>query len=194
MSAFMVDKTHVDLMVKTALVGPSGRAVNPGNAWSRPRWTDVDRPALDAMLWSEAHEHFRTVAWLGQERPQDISPDQLGAMLVAENLASIHYRYPDTIGSDELPGPLHPYWLDYTYTDPGIRMTTPEALKAINCYEYQSCEHDGWHYSEAYRFCRALTDALVGHVEGYSDAPWDWTAVDVAKRRNTGLPHTIRVV
>ena len=50
--------------------------------------------------------------------------------------------------------------------------------KALQCYEYQSCEHDKWKKSEAFRMC----EAAIAHFaqvaidveirEAYERAPW----------------------
>lgn len=105
-------------------------------------------------------------------------------MLAMENWASINHRYPDTVGHPEnAPGPIDCYWLDYSYSNPRYKMTAPEALQAISCYEYQSCEHPGWHDSEAARFCDALRKSCIAQLDGISDAPWTWTDEHVAERR-----------
>lgn len=178
----MVDKVHIDLLVKVALDGPGEVGVCPGNAWNSLRWPDVDWPELQEMGWQEAGRHFRGVYLV--EREGYVTPDELGLMLAAENLASIHYRYPDTVGSNEnVPGPCDAYWADYTYADPGYRLTPAETLAALACYDYQSCEHPGWRTSEAFRFCDALRHAITRFIPGYEEAPWEWTAEHVAKRR-----------
>ena len=46
------------------------------------------------------------------------------------------------------------------------------APKAIDCYEYQSCEHAGWPRSEARALCAALRHRLIGELPGYDAAPW----------------------
>ena len=54
------------------------------------------------------------------------------------------------------------------------RMPSPVAvLKAISCYEYQSCEHPGWHTSEARQFCSVLRDHMISMLPGYDDAQWE---------------------
>ena len=49
-----------------------------------------------------------------------------------------------------------------------------EACKAIDCYEYQSCEHPGWRDSGAKAFCERLRSALIGAMHGYEEAEWHW--------------------
>jgi hypothetical protein len=97
--------------------------------------------------------------------------DALGRMLLAENIASVAFRYPDDT-FDELPGPTKKTApAAYRYTDPGTFPIVDE-LKAIDCYEYQSCEHPQWERSEARAFCQALRHRLVMRLPGYDEAPW----------------------
>lgn len=94
---------------------------------------------------------------------------RVGAMLLAENRRSVDHRYDET----ELEEP-------YLFTklrgipDPVI------VLKAISCYEYQSCEHPEWATSEASRFCVALQAKMIGLLPGYDQAPgWEVHSADV---------------
>lgn len=150
MSAFMVSKTHIDSMVATALHGPIG---------------EHERYSSDWMSYSPKY------------CPRWDEDDSLGDMLVEENLSSIHYRYPDTVENPEdTPGPLEQYWLeDYKFPVSKIeqlRMTIPQAFKAIDCYEYQSCEHPQWKTSQAHDFCQQFRKALIGSIPGYNSAEW----------------------
>jgi hypothetical protein len=158
---------YIDAMVDLALEGPSGVAVAPGS-WSRP-FTYYMAPLTGAQTLAELRE-------LRMEIHRE-DADRLGRLLVAENLRSIHARYPDTIGSDDnVPGPIDPYWNDYWYQGRSRRPSAVEGLKLLDCYEYQACESAEWHTSEARQFCEALRSRLIAHVPGYSEAPWEWTA------------------
>ncbi len=156
MSAFMVSKEHIDLLVALAIDGPRGVAPN---VWGAPFFND--------------------------NRASRESADAMGELLVKENLSSIHGRYPDTVTEPEgTPGPFEQYWMQpYVFQDRRYRMTVAEAFSAISCYEYQSCEHEEWHTSEARQFCEALRHSLGRCVPGYSDAPWEWTQGEIDKRR-----------
>ena len=144
MSAFMVSKQHIDAIVATAFWGPEG---------SRDQWS--------AYYNGEGFGYDRL--------------NQLGEMLVKENLSSIHARYPDTLENPEgTPGPIEQYWLQpYTFKHPAHAYTAVEILKAIDCYEYQSCEHDEWATSTAAKFCNELRGKLIGFLPGYDAAPWE---------------------
>ncbi len=111
-------------------------------------------------------------AYPSRQEAQPERASEVGFMLLAENLRSVLYRY----GGDET---MRPEWArePYTWRDPGYRLTVAEALKALDCLEYQSCEHPGWHDSEAAQFAEALRRALVHALKGYEAAPWEWTKV-----------------
>lgn len=148
MSAFVVDREHIDALLERAMA-PSGYGGD------RFHWYD-----RDAESWHELISYENA--------------GEVGRMLWAENVKSVQYRYDDEPVSD-LPGPagLSDEEVDgYSYTTPARRLTIVQALKAISCYEYQSCEHPGWETSSAYGFCDALRHKLIGQLPGYDDAPW----------------------
>jgi hypothetical protein len=174
MSAYIVDKTHVDILVKLGLEGPRGLPVSPGNAWSRLHWYELD-PSDDDFDWKT-----------GSRQLELMSADAVGQMLVCENVLSIRARYPDVDEGGTAPGPCDEYWREpYTYADPRYRPTAVEGLQALACFEYQSCEHDEWRTSEARRFCEALRHSLIQRLPGMNDAPWSWNAEEIraARRR-----------
>lgn len=79
------------------------------------------------------------------------------------------YRHPDT------PEPCPP--VPRCSIDPWVWMTTtPDAavrvLKAVNCYRYQSDNHDGFPRSLAGQWTDALETAAVRSLPGYSEAAW----------------------
>lgn len=164
MSAFVVDTAHIDAMVQAGLRG---------------RWN------LSWYWEGEHHELTRANA------------DEIGAMLLAENVRSVDHRYsppgreaiygegwetpeqnlPGRYVTEQLPGiePISfPQWLTpYRYTEPRRSFSPVAILKAIDCYEYQSCEHDEWRESQAFTFCRALRSWCIGKLEGYEAADWE---------------------
>jgi hypothetical protein len=93
--------------------------------------------------------------------PADLT--KMGRMLWAENAISIKARYGDN----------NPECFDYTYT-PTARPALPAVviIKALDCLEYQSCEHDSYYASEAYALLRQLRDNAAARVPGYDAAPW----------------------
>ena len=147
MSAFIVDKVHIDALVTAAM------ELTPGEHSSGLRWI-VPNPSKPGGYEAKELGYF-----------DKIRASEVGQMLWAENLASIHGRYPDTAETDSnYPGPadFESYQVGrYEWEHvPGI--IDPLAIvDAISCYEYQSCEHDGWRTSEAQIFCDALKDKMI---------------------------------
>jgi hypothetical protein len=188
MSAFIVDKTHIDLLLAAGLHGPRGIAVSPDSAWRGLRWFAV--PYGDVrhteLSYDEAYREL-TVE----------NADEVGQLLVMENVASVAYRYSEpgrasyygpevAANMEELallelpgPGPADAYYLEpYRYSDPGYRLNAGEILQALACYEYQSCEHDDWPRSETAQFCYALQQAVCVRL---TEGPWNWDADELAK-------------
>lgn len=161
MSAFVVDKTHIDALVTAGLSGP--------RRYGDMRWLWPELSAEDERDAYEAGQPWgpRAVE-LAQERTHfltDETAGRVGAMLWAENRASVNHRYDE----DEWEPPYEFKRLGGT-VDPVI------VLKAIACYEYQSCEHPDWERSEAHTFVRALEAKMIRSLPGYDDAPgWDIT-------------------
>lgn len=89
--------------------------------------------------------------------------DDVGRMLVAENLKSMKHRYPQLTRQERTA-------VYGGYTDPERRYTPVELLKALGSYEYQSCEHNEWPTSEAYAFCDALRRSLITRLPGWQEA------------------------
>jgi hypothetical protein len=106
---------------------------------------------------------------------KEIDPNELGRMLWTENLASVTGRYclahtKDADRQDEHAAYVEQImaydWRELCQLKPGA------VAKIIACYEYQSCEHDGWHKSAAYQAITRLGQRLLRHIPGYEDAPW----------------------
>jgi hypothetical protein len=160
-SAFVVSPTHIDVLLSVALHGPSDRTSGP-LGWFAPyvnELLDEESGPLTAPLCSSA-----------------------GAALLGECIASVAHRYPDCAHA-ELPGPLPmPSAEQYEFTDFGPCATIAETCKAIDCFEYQSCEHPSWSGSGAERFCARLREGLTASLPGASDAPWEWSPETLAER------------
>jgi len=159
MSAWIVNKVHIDAMVSAALVCAQENR-------SSFRWYDADG------------NHSHELTYTDTERAT-----QVGQMLWAENLASINARYVDTLDHPEnCPGPVGFEGVlsvdKYRFTRTP-RIPPVAILKAISCYEYQSCEHEGWKTSQAYQFCASLRDHVINMLPGYDDAPWGLDADDI---------------
>ena len=156
MSAYIVSKAHIDAIVHTARVGVCGREVNPMTAWNFRYWNGE-----------------RSVGVRGEG-----SESAVGRMLWIENQRSVSARYPND-RDGEWPGPagltlaeIEGY--EFQRINPYRRtLTAVQALKAIDGYEYQSCEHEGWHTSEAKMLIDALRKSLIHALPGYDEADWE---------------------
>jgi hypothetical protein len=87
-------------------------------------------------------------------------------------MLSLAARYGDAIDEAAL--------ASYRY-ETDTRLLTESAvahIKNIHCYQYQSCEHEGWDASMARQFCTALLASLEHDVPGYDDAPWGFSDSD----------------
>jgi hypothetical protein len=151
MSAWVVSKAHIDAMITAGLK-------NGGHYGSNMRWYFRDN-GVGELLIDNASE--------------------VGQMLWNENLKSIHGRYPDTLEGGPVPGPIDFEESDvvtYRYDDrlwmSGRKIDPVAMLKAISCYEYQSCEHREWPDSEAFAFCKVLEASIINMLPGYKDAKW----------------------
>jgi len=111
---------------------------------------------------------------------------EIGQILWDENRKSIEHRYPDTVEDfSNAPGPIGESY-EYEYRPLfGLRphgndLDPVQVLKAIKCYEYQSCEHDGWANSAAWHFCQALQSHAISVLPGYDEAEWGSADVENA--------------
>jgi len=185
MSAFVVSKDHIDLLVQAVLAGPTeGHWQTPGDPFSW--WHDEKRHQADAGtdVTHETHGGHMEI----------ISPSTLGQRLVSECVASVHGRYPDTDPEQgDLPGPIDAYYMGpyvyepYRRSDMRVLTSATQAFGAeaveapesaafiavqIKCYEYQSCEHEEWDASEAHAICRAMKEQLLECLPGYGSVDY----------------------
>lgn len=109
------------------------------------------------------------IEWAGKRVRSGIL-NEVGAGLLAENIKSVAYRYGST---ENLPGPVPLPTPDTYQLRPVAHIDPVQVIKAIHCYEYQSCEHDRWAGSPAWKFCRELLAATTRRLPGYDDAEWE---------------------
>lgn len=99
--------------------------------------------------------------------PDTFNRASLCKMLAKENAESVNYRY-----NGHAPVPPVDRFPEFN------RKVLKEyplmvLLKAIDCYEYQACEHEGWKTSEAKGFCSRLRKALIQNSPEYANcAGW----------------------
>jgi hypothetical protein len=153
-SAYIVDKAHVDALVRAAEM----RRVSYWRA-DPARPTGGDRIPVTRE-----------------------NRDAIGQLLTDANVESVSHRYQDD-SLTELPGRTDAWWLiPYRYSARGPILEPVAGLKACDGYEYQSCEHPGWPTSEAHALIEALRSTLIHALPGYGNASWtiDEEAADAA--------------
>lgn len=164
MSAWIVERKHIDVMLNAGIRLPNETRDGILREGFRLRWQSEQDGEYDREL------DYRNA-------------DEIGRMLWIENVCSVAARYPD-VGPDSRPGPcsddIDGEAIAYTFSDPGYVLTPGETLKAVACFEYQSCEHEGWDSSEAKRFCQSLAAEAASMLW---QGPWGWDAADIAEAR-----------
>lgn len=147
MSAYDVGPTHIDALL-TAGIDMAGPA-NPLR-WYWPEITTEPGAYQAGEPWGE---------WspaLARERRHELTvdtADETGAMLVAQNYASVNHRYNET---GEAPA--------YKFRRMGLDHSPVVVLQALDGYEYQACEGPTWRGSEAYTFCDALRRLCISKL------------------------------
>lgn len=161
----------------------------------------VSTAHIDAMVRAgmDGHDSLHWY-WGNPSRHEQLThanASDVGAMLLAENVRSVEYRYSPPgreaiygegweTPEQDLPGTLFSvevvpgltveapeYLRPYRYPLGKVRALEPVAvLKLIRCFEYQSCETDDWKESQAFAYCEALTVRMIHQLPGYDDAPW----------------------
>lgn len=133
---------------------------------------------MSAWIVSKTHIDYIVTESIRRELIGASQADATGQMLWRENCRSIDARYPywrEDLG--ERPG----YPVSDAAVDGYLWRETPllsdEALvTTLGCYRYQSCEHDEWKQSEAYRLVERLVTTLPqGWDTPYDEeTPWGW--------------------
>lgn len=154
MSAYIVNLEHVAYLVQ------AGTACELGFRRSTLSWAwNIDR---------EADTYERQTLPAGDcEQAQ-----RVGQMLWDENIKSVQARYPrDAVA--KLPGTVD---CGYEYPkqgEPRFDIFDPvQVIKACDCFDYQSCEHEGWVTSEAKAYIDALRHHAWSALPGYDGAAW----------------------
>jgi hypothetical protein len=101
----------------------------------------------------------------GLERAYQLRPDnptEVGAVLLAANQTSVNLLYGERAATES------PYSFRRLAGVPDAVVV----LKALACFDYQSCEHPDWATSQAHRFCQELRDGCIDRLPGYEQAPW----------------------
>lgn len=156
MSAWLVDKVHIDLLVSAGLTLPC-RSIKD----NRLRWTVPARDGQPEQDWTLTRKNA----------------DEVGGKLWTDNLANIDYLYPEATDEDR-PGPVtfeSTHVLTYQYEDVPGTLDPVVVLNALSCFRYQSMDRPQWAGSFSAAFYEALLYACIRALPGYSDAPWGFS-------------------
>lgn len=145
MSCYLEDKAHIDALIRAAMSG-------------------------DGLWFYWGPETEQDVI-----RPGDyVKATEIGRMLWATNFLSVAHRY-GTEKIDDLPGPngltradILGYEYEPAFFTPSLEPV--EVLKAVQGYEYQTCEIPDWRETKAWGFCHYLTSKMIGELPGYDEA------------------------
>lgn len=159
MSAYIVDPRTIDYLV----------------AWAKRHGSDITRTENIWTVWTDIPEPLQRVAggdnrWGWHLNIRELTHDEIGTMLMLENVKSVRYRYPDD-SADELPGPIEQarIWR-YRFRPVAANLNAAWVVKSAKCLAYQSCEHPEWRTSSAKAILDAIeSDAVYALIE---DAPW----------------------
>lgn len=156
MCAFVVDPSHIDVLLSVAINGPS------------------DRP--DDCSWEGV------LIGNGEQLLSKEEVDEAGASLLANCITAVRHLNEGTDVA-ELPEPRPmPDPNQYEWTDLGSALTAIEGLRALRCYELQCNQHPLWLYCGSSVFCNQLRGWLISVLPGYEAARWHWDAQAVIDR------------
>lgn len=91
--------------------------------------------------------------------------------LYQENCRSLQARYRDPFDPEDKGPSLTEQDAERIQR---LRLSPVAILKLVQCYRYQSCEHDGWSSSKARDLCDHAMSQACTELPGYSDAAWGY--------------------
>lgn len=100
------------------------------------------------------------------------SPERIAAILHAENVKSVEFRYGHSAIAEPFLIEPEPFTFDPRARRYHQRHSTVELIKACHCYQYQACEQPKWEQSQAYDFVQRLINQLTRELPGYQGAAW----------------------
>lgn len=98
---------------------------------------------------------------------------KIAEILYAQNVRSVHCRYPGDETVFTLPGVVGEVGTDIHFRFARKNITAVAQLKLLSCYDYQSCETDDYPESLAARIVEALRKQAISALPGYADAEWE---------------------
>lgn len=116
---------------------------------------------MSAFIVNKKHIDYILSASLMNKYVVDYhSLDKTGQILINENFKSVNYRYNES---------HQPYQYKFQQIS---NIDVIQALKAIHCLEYQSCEHKNWNRSKAKKILNTIKENLIYSLPGYNECLW----------------------
>lgn len=147
MSAYVQSHEHISYLVDAAW--------HLDISW---RWSDEMRSVpITEWTFADFQAAYKTA--------RSMDRTDLGRILAVEQRLSVAYRYRE---SADLPGDTNALIFEYEHRPVMAHMPDGydpvNILLAVSGYEYQSCEHPGWHTSEAKAITESIRDFAVSKV------------------------------
>lgn len=118
---------------------------------------------INALTNYAVNNHYGS--WKLDQEVKDFSPDEIGQVLLDENVKSVNYRYEENSEPDK-----------FTYKPiPNFSTRYPpvQIIKGCDCLIYQSCEHPEYYKSLAYQLTQAIRELAIDRLPGYEAAEWE---------------------
>ena len=112
---------------------------------------------------ARASTRFGTRAVWHERQSHYLSEQQVGNILLAQNVRSYNERYGENVSEAFV---WNPFQRDF---EPA------EILKACACYDYQACETDDYDATLAHAIVEAIRYAAICALPGYEEAAWEIT-------------------
>lgn len=96
--------------------------------------------------------------------------DELGKVLLAENVRSLLARYPNHDHSEERDDVT-----EYRFKLAGAQLTPEDIISMCDCFDYQACETDDYHVTEASDIVERIRRAAYGELTWPRDGMWHYT-------------------
>lgn len=113
--------------------------------------------------------------------------DKVVEVLVRANLKSLAARYGDEEDTEE-----NELFIAETKDMARRDWHVPplDIIKSCHCFDYQSCEFEGWHKSLAYRVSVEIVQSATRKLAGYESAQWGFTTENLPPviKKMSGLP------
>ena len=121
----------------------------------------VSHDHIDALAFNSGAMTREGYFWKG-EWHKLTNWQEVGEILLAENVRSVNYRYSGQIEAEP-----------YKFVYPSRRYTPVEIIRACDGYMYQACETPDWKQTQAYAIIHLIRERAIHRLDGYDAAQWE---------------------